>query len=292
MGALICPVCRGELSAEAGVLRCEKGHSYDVARSGYVNLLRPGIKSNARSGDPEDMVTARRAFLSRGYYDRYVREAAALVLHFAGGESADTLVHAACGEGHHTLILAESLGAALTFGVDASKKAADLAQKNANAARREAQAKRERAESADSPVSGTVRFIAGNIFDMPLADECADAVSVLFAPIPADEARRVLRTGGLLLVCSAGREHLIELRRAVYDEVRFKDAPADVPDGFDLAARENVSYTVDLDGGALRELFAMTPFCRRVGEAARERIAASDGSPMTVSVDCAVFSKR
>ena len=83
-----------------------------------------------------------------------------------------------------------------------------------------------------------MRFIAGNIFDMPLRDCCADAVSVLFAPIPFDESRRVLRPGGALLVCSAGREHLIELRRLVYDEVRYKESSVPVAEGFTVAARE------------------------------------------------------
>ena len=289
----MCPICRGELTAAQGgaALRCNAGHSYDVARSGYVNLLRPGIKSNARSGDPEDMVKARRAFLSRGYYDRYVREAAAL-LRRTLCTAPDLFVDAACGEGHHTLILAYALSAALAVGIDAAKGAVDLAQKNANAARRAAECG-DRGEAAKCESKrGEVRFVAGNIFDMPLADGCADALSVLFAPIPVDEARRVLKPGGSLLVCSAGREHLIELRRAVYDEVRFKDEMPLEAEGFELAARENVTYSVDLDGEAIGELFAMTPFCRRVGEAGRERVAASDGSPMTVSVDCAVYRKR
>ena len=320
MGALVCPICRGELTAAGPALRCAAGHSYDVARSGYVNLLRPGIKSNARSGDPEDMVKARRAFLSRGYYDRWVREAAAAAGR-ALGEPPATLVDAACGEGRHTLTLAGALCPALTVGVDASKGAADLAQKAANAARREAAGRAEngagdcgagdcRAENGagncgrgnggsgngagdlgEARKIGEVRFVAGNIFDMPLADGCADLVTVLFAPIPFDEARRVLRGGGLLAVCSAGREHLVELRRAVYDKVRYKDDEIAVPDGFELAARENVTYSVDLCGEALAELFAMTPFCRRVGQAARERIAASNGSPMTVSVDITVLKK-
>lgn len=278
MGALICPICRGELIAADNALRCASGHSYDVARSGYVNLHRPGIKSNARSGDPDDMVKARRAFLSRGFYDGYVREAASVCSRAAGGKKPHTFVDAACGEGHHTLILRDELSPESTIGIDAAKNAADLAQKAANAARR-------------GEPGGEVRFIAGNIFDMPLADSCADVVSVLFAPIPFDEARRVLRQGGLLLVCSAGREHLIELRRLIYDEVRYKDETLFEPEGFALAARENASYVADLDKEALRDLFAMTPFCRRAGEAARRKIDASDGSPMTVSVDCAVFMK-
>ena len=255
-------------------MRCAAGHSYDAARSGYVNLHRPGIKSNARSGDPEDMVAARRAFLARGHYDRWAREAAALALSSAG-QSPKVFIDAACGEGRHTLTMNAALAPALTVGIDASKRAADIAQKAANR----------------SDVCGKVRFLAGNIFDMPIVSERADLVSVLFAPIPFAEARRVLRPGALLLVCSAGREHLVELRRAIYDEVRFKPSDGTVPEGFEEAARDNVSYRVALDRAALGELFAMTPFCRRATEDSRRRLAGSDGTEMTVSVDLAVFRK-
>ena len=296
-------------------MRCESGHSYDIARSGYVNLHRPGIKSNARSGDPEDMVAARRAFLARGYYDRYVWEAAALALDLADGRL-EMLTDAACGEGHHTLTLAKALSPHTTIGMDASKKAADMAQKAARriagTQSRATQSETERAlegqtggnvpfgdtSHSNAPFiaegfpPGDIQFIAGNIFDMPIASACADIVSVLFAPVPYEEARRVLRPGGLLLVCSAGREHLIELRRAIYDEVRYKDTPNVAPEGFTLAARDNATYSVTLDSAALGELFAMTPFCRRVGEAARQRLAqGGEESPMTVSVDIAVFRK-
>lgn len=34
----VCPLCREELRLEGTSLRCERGHTYDVARQGYVNL--------------------------------------------------------------------------------------------------------------------------------------------------------------------------------------------------------------------------------------------------------------
>lgn len=270
---LICPLCRAALTPNGASLRCASGHSYDVARSGYVNLHRPGIKSNAKSGDSADMVQARRAFLARGYYDRYVSGAAQSILRIFGG-SPDTLIDAACGEGHHTMILANELHPRLTVGIDASKKAADLASRAASRLGK----------------GGSIRFIAGNIFGMPIADESADLVTTLFAPVAHGEALRVLRRGGLLCVCSAGREHLIELRRAIYDSVRCKDTDPAVPEGFELASRENISYRITLDSDALSELFDMTPFCQHAAGQRRERLC-SAGGDMTVSVDLSVFRK-
>jgi 23S rRNA (guanine745-N1)-methyltransferase len=67
MPLLRCPFCRMSFSvAENGALRCSRGHSFDVARQGYVNLL-PG---DARRGtaDTADMVAARETFLATGHF--------------------------------------------------------------------------------------------------------------------------------------------------------------------------------------------------------------------------------
>lgn len=270
---LICPICKNTLIPTGTSLCCALGHTYDVARSGYVNLHRPGIKSNARSGDNAGMVQARRAFLGRGYYDRYVRETAESISGVLGS-APDTLIDAACGEGHHTVILSQELGAGMTVGIDASKKAADIAAKCA----------------ARLGMGEGIRFIAGNIFGMPIADGSADIVTTLFAPVAYNEALRVLRRGGLLCICSAGREHLIELRRAIYDTVRYRDNRLDVPEGFEVASHRNISYGITLDSDALSELFDMTPFCQHAASQRRERII-SCGDDMTVSVDLTILRK-
>ena len=103
---LVCPLCRELLCGKESTLVCPAGHSYDIARSGYVNLLPPGRRSNARTGDDSGMVAARRNFLSRGYYDRYVTESAEAVKRFLG-KNPEFLIDAACGEGHHTRILSD-----------------------------------------------------------------------------------------------------------------------------------------------------------------------------------------
>ena len=61
---LRCPVCRApRLRPRPGVLRCAAGHTFDIARHGYVGLL---TGARATSGDDASMVRARERFLAGG----------------------------------------------------------------------------------------------------------------------------------------------------------------------------------------------------------------------------------
>ena len=61
---LRCPICAGFLEQKERSFICEKGHSFDMARQGYVNLLPVQNKHSAQPGDTKAQVNARRAFLS------------------------------------------------------------------------------------------------------------------------------------------------------------------------------------------------------------------------------------
>ena len=60
---LRCPNCHGELKREERTFRCQNGHSFDVARQGYVNLL---VNARKETGDNKAMVKARTAFSNKG----------------------------------------------------------------------------------------------------------------------------------------------------------------------------------------------------------------------------------
>ena len=63
---LCCPVCGLPLVRGDHALRCAAGHSFDVARQGYVNLLTVSQKHSKSPGDTREQVQARRAFLRWG----------------------------------------------------------------------------------------------------------------------------------------------------------------------------------------------------------------------------------
>ena len=100
MPELTCPVCGGVLHREERSLRCGAGHCYDIARQGYVNLLRSNQSKSKRHGDDKRMVAARTAFLDAGYYAPLRDAVAAAAAEFTAGD-ADVL-DAGCGEGYYT----------------------------------------------------------------------------------------------------------------------------------------------------------------------------------------------
>ena len=53
---------------EANTWRCTQGHSFDIARQGYVNLLPVQNKRSRDPGDSKTMIVARQEFLVAGFY--------------------------------------------------------------------------------------------------------------------------------------------------------------------------------------------------------------------------------
>ena len=53
---LICPICSLQLNKHERTLRCENGHSFDVARQGYINLLTVGRISAEKGQGREELI--------------------------------------------------------------------------------------------------------------------------------------------------------------------------------------------------------------------------------------------
>jgi len=72
---LICPVrdCGEPLERRGRSLVCPRGHSFDLARSGYANLLQPQDRRSKRPGDAPEAVEARRRLLDAGYGEPLLR---------------------------------------------------------------------------------------------------------------------------------------------------------------------------------------------------------------------------
>lgn len=277
---LICPLCKAPLAAEGRSFYCkgEKRHCYDVASSGYVNLLPPGKKSNAKTGDDREMLRSRRAFLSGGHYDRISEAAAREALSVLGHRNSIIFADAGCGDGYHALNIEKyykGLGIdCAAVGLEASKHGAEAASKLA---------KKE---------NSTAFFAAANIFDMPLCDKSCDIVFSMFAPVPDAEALRVLRDDGVLLVCSSGSYHLWEMREVIYTSPRVSEPLSRVPEGFCLASKASLKYSFSLDSNeAIEALFTMTPFYYRCPKEGRERLLSLDSLTVTAETEYKVYTK-
>lgn len=263
---LTCPICKKPLFLQSGSLVCESGHTYDVAKSGYVNLTN--TSSQKESGDSKEMADARRAFLDSGAYSRFrdaIIDAAA---------TSKIVLDAGCGEGYYTAGVARACDAALGF--DLSKSAVMKASKRAKA----------------EGVSDKTFFGVGSVFSLPVADGCADCVTSIFAPCAEDEFLRVLKPGGILVVGCAGKRHLEGLKRELYDNVRENTERADLPTQMEKLDRINVSYDIKLTGSEqIKNLYMMTPYCYKTGIDAQKRLLSLDTLDTLVDFEIHIYRK-
>ena len=119
---LRCPICRDSLTAADGSLRCVAGHTFDIARQGYVNLL------GATTGDTAAMVADRAAFLAAGHY----APLAALVADWAASCVDGLVVDAGAGTGYYlgaVLARRPSAGLALDSSPHALRRAARVGER-------------------------------------------------------------------------------------------------------------------------------------------------------------------
>lgn len=291
---LICPVCGLALRRENRSLLCQTGHTFDIAKSGYVNMLPPGKEKNARTGDEKDMVRARVDFLGKGYYGGISSAAVEVIAEYLGNCDSAVLCDMGCGEGWHTCRIAGELQEktgrdVLALGFDASKYAAECASKLAKS----------KGWLPKDGLGGELvshvqcGFMPGNIFHLPVADASVDCAVSMFAPVAGEEARRILRPDGLLVVVSSGRDHLLQMRQLIYEDVHLSDSLPDTPDGFQLLTRRNLNYQTLIENKAdLSALFVMTPFYYKTTEAGRQRLEEKESLTVTVDVNISVFKVK
>lgn len=98
MSFFTCPICKKRFIRQNHSLVCPNGHCFDIARQGYVNLLRSRGAAR-RHGDDKMMVAARTAFLNAGCYDPLRDAVTELAARHAKGGC--VILDAGCGEGFY-----------------------------------------------------------------------------------------------------------------------------------------------------------------------------------------------
>ena len=264
---LRCPVCKAEISRVGGSLVCEKKHTFDIAKSGYVNLNVNGTSA----GDSKEMVRARSSFLDGGYYSPFAEK----LVETVNGLPHGTILDAGCGEGYYSVRVAKESGG-LVLGFDLSRAAVEKA------------AKRAAAQTA------TASFFVGGIFDLPIKNESVDIVLNLFAPCAREEFLRILKPHGHLIMGIAGENHLLGLKSALYNEV-YLNNPEKLGEleGFTRVHTERVNYKTVIRGtGQIENLFSMTPYYWKTSKSDADKLRELEELETELDFEIAVFRKN
>jgi 23S rRNA (guanine745-N1)-methyltransferase len=200
--AFACTVrgCGQPLTQRDRALVCSVGHSFDIARSGYINLLQPQDRRSTKAGDSKAAVEARAALEALGV-GRALIDALALRLRALNlpGDAIAVDLGSGTGEVLGQLCKDLSLGG---IGIDLSPAAADMA------ARR---------------FSSLAWIVANADRRLPLQDKSVDVVLSVYGRRNPAECARVLTKGGTLMVALPAPDDLIELRASVQGEPVERD---------------------------------------------------------------------
>jgi 23S rRNA (guanine745-N1)-methyltransferase len=276
---LVCPVrgCGACLGRAGGGLACPRGHCFDLARSGYCNLLQPQDRRSRRPGDSAAAVAARRRLFDNGHGDWLAPHllAAFDALRLPAGAA---VLDVGCGEGFYLGALARAREVE-AHGLDISAPAVDLAAR--------------RYPQAAWVVANADRFL-------PYAAGSFGLAMSLTSRLNPPELHRVLASPSAgdvpayLLVGVPGADDLVELRAAVLGEGRLRDrlqaAIALLAPDFELVRQITARAHLHLDSADLRDLLAATYRAGRERE--RRRAAELTQIEVTVSRELACFRPR
>ncbi len=270
-----CPICNKQLyytNCNHSVA-CENGHSFDFAKEGYLYLLPPNKKHSHAPGDDREMVTARRRFLSAGYYQLFsdaLNAASCRLL----TNPVPVVLDAGCGEGYYT----ERLCAALQqsgrqpeiFGCDISKEAIRRAVKAAP----------------------DISFAVASSFSLPIPTASTDLLTDVFAPVVPEEFARVTKPGGYFLLAVPSTRHLFGLKEILYEKPYENEEKDTEYTGFQFLERIPVRGKLSLTGQAVQDLFAMTPYFWKTPKEGSEKLKAVSNLQTEIGFDFLVYKRQ
>lgn len=237
---LACTVrgCHQPLTHVGRSWRCARGHGFDIARSGYVNLLQPQDRRSREAGDARTAVEARARLLATGVgrtaVDRVVDLGRRCLV------AGQIVVDLGSGSGE-TLEAIARAQRVIGIGIDLSTPAAELTARRC-------------------PI---VTWVVANVDRrVPLIDASADLVISQHARRNPQECARLLRPGAYLLVSVPAADDLIELRQAVQGSGVLRPRAdlviSEHARDFELVSREEVRERHVLDRAALLDVLRGT----------------------------------
>jgi len=272
---LRCPHCGAPLARSAGSARCANGHSFDIARQGYLNLL-PG---NARTGtaDTPEMVAHREAFLAAGHFDPLGERVAEEAERVLASDPGPCVLELGAGTGWYLVRVLDRVSAATGLALDLSKPAL------------------RRAARAHPRVSAVGCDAWG---PLPVRDGVAALALSVFAPRGAGELARVLRPEGALVVVTPASDHLAEVVAALdllQVDARKEERLADQLDPhFALERRSDLTWSLRLGHGDSLNAALMGPSAPHLDRASLDGRVRALPEPfaVTAAVTIGVYRRR
>lgn len=252
---LMCPKCRTGFSVSDGALKCQNGHSYDLAAKGYVHFA-PNVSISRYD---RALFVSRRRILEGSFYRTVLQVIHSHMDTFA--QRTDTLLDAGCGEGTFSKQLYRN---GTLIGVDLSKDAIMMA-----------------ASGGDPHL-----WMVADLAHLPLQNDSVDILLNILSPAHYSEFQRVLNPDGVLIKVIPNSGYLQELRTLAGQQLRSGTYSNEavlqhLRERFEILEQATVCETHSLCLNETRDFLNMTPMMFHVD---RDRLNACELKQVTVDV--------
>jgi len=186
---LRCPYCSEPIKIEDGIAKCAAGHSFDIARQGYVNFLTK--QTFIKNADTAAMVDARQKMHTRPFFRDLAQQIAQICGGLCRGVPQPIIVEPGGGTGFYAHVVSQTVSNARAVSLDISVQAAKVCARQ----------------------SDRVAAVVADVWQQwPIADDSADIVLSVFSPRNFVETERVLKADAAFIVVTPEENHLVELR--------------------------------------------------------------------------------
>lgn len=261
----VCPKCKKPLKPEGKSYFCPEGHCYDVAKSGYVNLVLANEKHSADPGDNKEMIKARVLVMDAGYYDSL----SDCIVDILRDHPHRTVLDCGCGVGSITGKIKKAFPDSLVLGSDISKNAADAAAKKYK----------------------EIPFCVASSNDLPVEEGSQDVLICAFAPVFDKEFLRVLRPNGIFIRVVPDVMHLYGLKSILYKTPRVNEKDTEEPAGFTKWETRFVADDFTAEGEVVSSLIKMTPYYYHTKKEDLERVFSMPSFTTNRSFEVRVYKK-
>lgn len=255
-----CPICHNPLFKQDNTYQCHQHHSFDIAKQGYVNLLQ---KSSKRThGDSKEMLEARKYVQYKGLYEDI---SVSLIDSLSPYIKANTKVlDIGSGIGYYLDMLQEKYPMIDGYGIDISKEGVRFASRK----------------------NKKLTYLVASNKELPILSQSIDIITSVFSPYYLEEVKRVLKKDGIFITLSPGENHLIEIKRTIYDTVLDKDYSQNrINDaGLSLLETKNIQFKIILSKEDISNVFLMTPHYWTSTVMAKKKLLEKEKLAVTIDI--------
>lgn len=271
-----CPICYQAMKVvDLTSLTCSKGHTFDFAKQGYINLLTRAVKSNY---DRKLFEARQKIILECNLYQRLHEKISKIIAEsFNFVDEELILFDAGCGEGSHLKRILECCEKtyATGIGLDISKEGIRMATSNTE----------------------NSMWIVGDLANSPLQDQSTHVILNILSPANYNDFKRILHPDGLVIKVVPRANYLIELRNALRKVYAKKQYNNDriislFNEHFTSVKTFKLTYKQALDPDERLLLLNMSPLGWNLNNDEIKQVDTSVLSEITIDLDILIGKKQ